>query len=296
MQVVLYTKIIHKVSGVQTFEKGFIMALHKFANIKYVYDACEDPKIIEELGQYCEVVKNSRQIIRCDVCVYSSMSKNSHFIQADKYIQVAHSEFSKWKLEPESGVDYVAVSKTVADDLMSSFGVSSIVIPNLLPPSNIQTVLRLLTASRIDTGKGFERMVEFAKKLKGENRRFVWEVYGDGPKVHKFAYQEMFKDIPEVSFMGIRDNIPSYMKGVDYVVQLSDSEGFCYSVYEALSVGTPVIVNSWAGVENVIQNGYNGYILNDILDLDLIYSKKPKIPPTTFVENADNWLSLFNKK
>jgi glycosyltransferase involved in cell wall biosynthesis len=106
----------------------------------------------------------------------------------------------------------------------------------------------------------------------------------------------MFKDIPEVSFMGIRDNIPSYMKGVDYVVQLSDSEGFCYSVYEALSVGTPVIVNSWAGVENVIQNGYNGYILNDILDLDLIYSKKPKIPPTTFVENADNWLSLFNKK
>jgi glycosyltransferase involved in cell wall biosynthesis len=32
------------------------------------------------------------------------------------------------------------------------------------------------------------------------------------------------------------------LRRADYVVQLSDTESFCYTMVEALSVGTPVIV------------------------------------------------------
>ncbi|MCQ2750026.1 MAG: glycosyltransferase [Clostridia bacterium] len=38
------------------------------------------------------------------------------------------------------------------------------------------------------------------------------------------------------------DNIKDYIKDCDYLVQLSDSESFCYSVVESLELGVPVIV------------------------------------------------------
>ena len=39
-----------------------------------------------------------------------------------------------------------------------------------------------------------------------------------------------------------RLDILDYVANADYLVQLSDNEGFCYSVVEALCAGTPVIV------------------------------------------------------
>ena len=54
-------------------------------------------------------------------------------------------------------------------------------------------------------------------------------------------------------------DVYDYIADVDYLVQLSDSEAFCYSVHEALQYGTPVIVTDIDVFKNVVINGYNGY-------------------------------------
>ena len=51
----------------------------------------------------------------------------------------------------------------------------------------------------------------------------------------------------------------SYICGSDYLVQLSDGEGYCYAVHEALADGTAVIVTDIDAFKEIIQNGYNGY-------------------------------------
>ena len=79
--------------------------------------------------------------------------------------------------------------------------------------------------------------------------------------------------------MGERTEIQPYMARADYVVQLSDNEGFCYSIHEALQIGKPVIVTDWQGVRDVVKDGQNGYILSmDLIDLDIdkLYNSIPK--------------------
>lgn len=91
-------------------------------------------------------------------------------------------------------------------------------------------------------------------------------------------YKKLFKDIPEVNFMGATTNISTYLQDANYLIQLSDNEGFCYSVYEALSMGVPVIVSEWEGVQDIVTNGKNGYIIEmdmSNLDINLFYEAKP---------------------
>ena len=51
------------------------------------------------------------------------------------------------------------------------------------------------------------------------------------------------------------------MGGYDYVVQLSDTESFCLTMYEALQNHVPVLVTPFPNATLDIKNGKNGYIL-----------------------------------
>ena len=57
-------------------------------------------------------------------------------------------------------------------------------------------------------------------------------------------------------------DIVDYIANADYYVQLSDAEGYCYSVVEALSVGTPVIVTDFKVAREIgVKDGVNGFVL-----------------------------------
>jgi hypothetical protein len=57
-------------------------------------------------------------------------------------------------------------------------------------------------------------------------------------------------------------DIITYIKKADYLVQLSNSEGFCYSIVEALSVGTPVIVTPLDVLDEIgVVDGENARVM-----------------------------------
>lgn len=301
MKIVLYCKHLQKTSGITTFQIEFLKQFHFNYEIIVVYDIA-DNEVMERFEKYCQVVKNKMQLIECDICIYSSVFRENHNIIAKKYVQVIHSNLHEFKVPYSSkGVDiHVSVSESVRDELKKHYNIDSIVIENMLSQIKTNKVLRLATMSRIAQKKGFERIVKFAKELKKENIPFIWGIYGNEiTKGYLEGIKIQLKDIPEVVFLGHKDNVHDYVIDSDYIVQLSDSEGYCYSVYEALSLGIPVIVTRWENIENLIKDGVNGYILNmDMSNLNVkkYFTNIPKID--SIVNNSlqiDKWTNLIFK-
>lgn len=301
LRIVLYSHHVRVVSGIQTWEKAFIKSLKPYFDIKFVYRTANALRL-EEFEKIVDCIEYNGQEIECDICIYTSTIRKSPKIKAKKYIQIIHADVKTWDSGYTSnGVDlHIAVSNTIKESLKRDFNIDSIVIPNIIETQQQEKVLRFITASRIAQGKGMERMVQMAKAMKENGYRFIWEVYGGGSgqsREYLHNLQNELRDIPEVVFLGPRDSIQSYMSKCDYLVQLSDNEGFCYSIHEALSIGVPVIVTNWQGIEEVVKNGENGYILNmdmSNLDLNRIFTQVPKGYLLTTKDPVKDWLKLLN--
>ena len=88
---------------------------------------------------------------------------------------------------------------------------------------------------------------------------------GDGPK--KSEYLNLVSALgleKDVFFTGIVINVEEYLKGSDLSVLMStNAEGFPNVVLESLACGTPVIASQGGGIEELIINGENGYLVNE---------------------------------
>jgi glycosyltransferase involved in cell wall biosynthesis len=143
-------------------------------------------------------------------------------------------------------------------------------------------------------------MLALAKLLKEDNVNFIWTVYGDNSH-YPNEYQDWinkFKDIEEVYFVGYKSDITPALQEADYLVQLSDWEGCPYAVLEALKLEKPCIVTSWGGVDELIQDGKNGYILPMEADTYGKYIKKivKNIPEFKYkpLSTIDDWIKIID--
>ena len=142
-------------------------------------------------------------------------------------------------------------------------------------------------------------MLKFAEILKSTGRNFTWTVCGDN--VHMRETEAMIKEsvahIEEISFVGYKSNVVPTLVGADYSVFLSDWEGCPYGVLESLSVGVPCIVSNWNGVEELIEDGVNGYILRKDMkniDIDKILNNIPKGFDVSAKSSIKDWEKLID--
>jgi glycosyltransferase involved in cell wall biosynthesis len=131
--------------------------------------------------------------------------------------------------------------------------------------------------------------------------RFVWLVCGDNSWNPKYFEEtkNKFRDIEEVYFVGYKKDITIGLGMADYLVQLSDFEGCPLSIFEALKMGVPCIVTGWGGVNELVQDGVNGYILDMQLSdldkkLDLIVNKIPKFEYKP-LSSVEDWTDLIGE-
>ena len=93
--------------------------------------------------------------------------------------------------------------------------------------------------------------------------------------------------------------IKDYIAKCDYLVQLSDSEGFGYSIVEALELGVPVITTPVEVLTELgFQEGKDGYIC----DFDMKNIKAERflnVPKPEFIWNNERikkqWVNLLGK-
>jgi len=163
----------------------------------------------------------------------------------------------------------IAVSQTVADGWYELTGEKADVIYNPFVLDEPKRVLTLISPTRLSSDKGKHRMIELANMLEEKNIPYIWYIFTDDTDGI---------DNPHMVYMKPTLDIGGWIQNADYLVQLSNAEGYCYSVVESLKLGTPVIVTDMPVIHEVgVIDGKNGFIVDfemKNVDIDKIYNSR----------------------
>ena len=126
-------------------------------------------------------------------------------------------------------------------------------------------VLKVVTVCRIqDKAKGVFRMLEVYKKLRENGIFFYWFVIGEGVdfcELHQRIHNHHLED--GFLLLGKRSNPYPYYKAADLCATLSYYEGLCGTVNEAKVLGKAVIATVFSGIDEQIEHGVNGYVVEN---------------------------------
>lgn len=270
-KLIIYHNQIPKVGGIESAVYNLAKGLDKKGyKVTIAYRSAETTDSLLKYATVADIVNITEEQIEGEVCLIASNHSIPTEIKAKRFLQWIHSDYSKYNLRLNNIGDietFIAVSKHAKEVIEKQEGVKNVeVITNLIDDEfgKVQSKgLLLVTASRVSPEKGFGRMLALATVLKEKKVNFTWIVYGDNSRFPS-EYQDWigkFSHIPEVYFVGYKSDITPFLSRADYLIQLSDWEGCPYAVLEALKMEKPCIVTNWGGVDELIQDGKNGYIL-----------------------------------
>lgn len=262
-KIIIYHDYMHCIGGIESWVYYLTEHLHKYYDITFLF-SCGSTKQIERINKYVKIEHIDRdKTYECDIfLIASNWTAFPSNIKYKKCIAVVHSDYKYYNDQLKCSIplqkkasEYVCVSQKASDSLNELFGNPGVVIENILG-NKVKTnkILHLVSFTRLSEEKGYDRMCKFIEILKKNNIKFDWKIFSDieGKNLEKI-------NCPEVIFMQPTLDIYDYVVDADYVVQLSDTEAFCYTVHESLQYGTPVIVTDIDGFKDVVKDGYNGY-------------------------------------
>ncbi|MBR2248145.1 MAG: glycosyltransferase [Bacilli bacterium] len=285
---VFYIPHFNIIGGIETYIYELAKKYSKY-DITVVYSD-GDYKQISRLAKYVRVIKYNGEKIKCKR-LFIMYRCNLDIFEAEHIIQITHADYKAQNLTPNKDPrinEHYAVSKAVAKTYEEISGLETKVCYNPLSVDKPKKVLRLISATRLTKEKGKDRMTILANALTKANIPFLWLV---------FTNSQDKIDNPNVIYMNPRLDIRDFIAGSDYLVQLSDTEAWSYSVLESLVLSTPVIVTQIpCFIEMGIKSGVNGYVLPfNMKDIPIneIYNN---IPEFTFKAPKDIYDKLLIKE
>lgn len=257
---VIYFPNFNCVGGVETYCYEMGLKYGKEFDITVLYRN-GDADMMKHIAEAARVIKyRPGDKVICDVFIFGYGWEKDLFdnLEAKEIIQTFHADYVCRHLHPCSDPRITrrfGVAENTTQGIREHYEWAKD-IETMYNPYTVQKtkkVLNLISASRLTAEKGFDRMVTLAKALDEANIPFHWTIYTDKPR--EFPNKS-------VAVMPHRLDILDFIANADYLVQLSDTEGYSYSIVEALSVGTPVICTEFpVAEEQGIKNGVTGFIL-----------------------------------
>lgn len=233
MKNVFYFKNINSIGGVETF---FWYLSRSYQNMVIYYKEA-DPNQVARIAKNVEIRKY-KESIKCD----QFFGCYGIDIEVDAPVKkhLVHCDYKQVNFRPITypGYEYIGVSQLACNSFKELTGKECELIynPLVIDKPKIDKYndgkLHLISATRLTKEKGLKRMQKLARMLEQAGIDYEWLVYTNRHREaigNNVIYKEPKLDI-------IED-----IAKADFLVQLSDCEAFCYSVIEALSVGTPVI-------------------------------------------------------
>ena len=286
--VVLYTSYLHIIGGIETFIINFIDILKDDYRIGVL---C--PKLPEDMRQIlsgrADVLQSNTEI-RCKTLVMVRMMDNMpHNVTYEKSVRMCHATKSNPTWAIKQDCDRVV---HVSEASKTSFNSDGDIIYNPLI-KNPEKALLLVSATRVpalDKGKNAERMLKLAEMFANAKINFIWLNFSDAP----------LKNAPKGFInVGTFHDLQPYIEKADYLVQLSDQEGFGYSVLEALIHKTAVICTPFSTTKELgVLDSVNGYIVP--FDMNFNVEKLLNVPKFEYVwDNARikaQWDKIFSEK
>lgn len=284
-QVILYTSYLHIIGGIETFILNYIELMADSYEIG-IYCPKLPPEMAERITKKAKLFKG-HELIKCDTLIMVRMMdakpKNVYYL---KSIRMCHACKSNpvWRV-----FDDCDTVVHVSEASKKSFQSKGKVILNPLKKSTKKALI-LVSATRIpalDKGKNAERMLKLAKMLNEAKIPFIWFNFSDAP------LQNAPKGFVNV---GTYEDTQPFIAKADYLILLSDQEGFGYCVLEALINKTAVICSPFETTQELgVIDGENGYIIP--FDLNFDVSKLLDVPEFEYTYDnetiKEKWVELI---
>jgi len=280
MKNVFYFKKISSVGGVESW-LWYLAQKYDF-EVQYREADAEQIKRLSQLvecRQYTKPIKCDKFFCNYGLDIEVDSPVKKHITHCD-YKQVSFSPF----VYPD--FEYIGVSQLACDSFKELTGkdIELIYNPCYIKKPNVEKYkdgkLHLISATRLSKEKGLNRMIKLATMLDKVGIDYEWVVYTNR-KRQMIGNKVIYKD-PKL------DIIEEIAKA-DYLVQLSDCEAFCYSVVEALSVGTKVICTDLPVFKELGVNQTNAIICDmEMKNIDVSKIAK-EYEPFKYDPPKDNW-------
>ncbi|GAB6509963.1 glycosyltransferase family 4 protein [Bacillus cereus] len=120
--------------------------------------------------------------------------------------------------------------------------------------------IQLIMIARFAEPKNHRILVEVLSRLDTQD----WNIHfvGEGPLKKEIELEVKEKNLSnQVIFLGNQDDIPEMLARSQIFILISDWEGLPLSIIEAMRSGLPVIASHVGGVEELVQDGKTGFLI-----------------------------------
>lgn len=283
-----YFTMINSIGGVETFY-WYLVQKYKDRDICIVYKSGDEEQI-KRLRQYVRVIKFNGQHFKCEKAFFNYTIDIIDYVEAKEYIQLVHGDYTKFRITPylhPKMNKFLGVSKLVCDTWEQVTGQKAEVAYNPIVIRKPEKILHLISATRLTAEKGSNRIIALANALDNAGVKYDWTIYTDSRTP---------LPCPNIYFRTPRLDITDFIAEADYLVQLSDTEGYCFSVVEALSLGTPVIVTDCPVFKEIgVVNGKNGFVLDFDMKKIPIAEIAKGLPKVVYKPIEDTWDKILAK-
>ena len=286
---VFYFSHINAIGGVETFLYYLSKTYNNF--VVYYKDDKSDMTQIDRLSDRVEVHKWKGERIKCKRAFWNYNPEIIDYVDADEHIQIIHMNYKSQNRVPNihpKMTKFCGVSKVACREFEELSGKKCELLYNLVALDTPRKVLKLISATRLSSEKGREEMIKFGNVLDSFGIPYLWLVFtNDWNAIRN----------PNIIYMEPRLDITGYMVEADYLVQLSNSEAFCFSVVEAEMLGVPCIVRELPIWEEIgLKDRENCFILNfDMSDIPVADIYKG-LKGFEYTPPKSNWGSYLNNK
>lgn len=287
-QIIIFIRYTHIIGGIETFIYNFCRKMCEYYDIIFLYETMS-PEQKNRLSAYVECKKyDPSESYICDslliLRILDEIPKN---ITYKKSVRMCHACRTNPSWQILDDTDYIVNVSQASKDSFGDQAKDAVVIHNLVEKNN-RDMLILLSATRIpapDKGTNEKRMYKLAEMLDKAGIAYLWLNFSEG----------RLENAPKNFInMGVTFDIQTYMARADYVVQLSDSEAWSYTMLEALNLNKPLIVTPFpSAIEMGVVDGENGYIVPFSMDFDV--KKLLNVPKFTYEYDNDSIVSSWRK-
>lgn len=265
---------MHKLSAIGGVE-SFLYYLSKVYKDFVVYYRDGSPSQVERLAKNVEVHKYIKPI-KCErfFCNYGYDIE----VDAKEYYHIVHYDPLNVGFTPmaNEGFKYIGVSKVACYGFEKKTGNKCELIYNEVPieKTNIKKKekLTLISATRLTSEKGGDRINKLAKILDNNGIEYEWHIYTNRTR---FPFSSKNIIVHEQKL-----DLTKEVAEATWLVQLSDCESFGLSVCESLILGTPVIITPLEAFKEIgCIHGKNACICDfnmQNVDIDMIVNKVPQ--------------------
>lgn len=285
----IFRSCIFQSGGIETWLYNIAKRWGSTHDITIIYDNA-DTKQLNRLRTLVKCVEYVGQDLQFDTAIWCYDFLGFETTKAKRKIHVVHADyghkyiFDKGEAKiPEIGEIY-AVSSVAAKSASKLFNRDVEVLYNPMEDEIKKRPLRLISATRLTPEKGLERMVKLDQAMKNANIDYVWDIYT--PSYKQKDITSRFSS--NVAFYAPIMSMFNRMKQYDFLVQLSDSESFGYSIVEAMINRLQLIVTELPVLPELNINKYNaiivprrGHCVNYNKIVKQIIAKSPYVPPTS---------------